>query len=586
MKRVLTAMLITPLISFSQPPAGGPYVVACVGDSITYGHGSTDRSSTSYPAQLQAMLGEGWKVLNFGHNARTALDEGKELNGEAGMGYRKSPEFRKAMECQPDVVLFMLGTNDSKPINWDGRADDVRRDYKALVADFRALDSNPLVVIGLSPFVKKDSFTIRESVVGGELVPWQREFARGARLPFVDVYSATKAAADEAYIGDGVHPNDTGYGVIAAAFADKLRELALPLAGRRAARGTKSPRLEFGPDGAFTVLQVTDVQDRAKLADRSAALLRAALAATRPGLVVLTGDNVDSGSNERGAFAGAMEPLISIFEEFNTPFCVTFGNHDSERTGEGFLTRQEQYDWLKTRGGGLFIDHDVPALTGVGSGAVELAMPGAAKPSFRIFVMDSGDYSPSGGYDGCHADQIAWYECAAKDGLPHLWFQHIIVPDANDTGLFRAAADGESGPLMPIRGANTNAVPVGGVLGAIKEGTCPPKWETYRNMEHTVDGRTLYDAWRANGHMTGAYFGHDHMNSFDGIDANGIRLGATKALTLNSYNDGDPGLRLFVIHSDGSFETEHATESHPFPKPADGAAYRPPSPQPLPRVEQ
>ncbi|MBQ2625570.1 MAG: hypothetical protein IJG18_10805 [Kiritimatiellae bacterium] len=202
-----------------------PLVVACVGDSITYGHGASKREKTAYPAQLQALLGDGWTVLNFGHNARTALDEGKEWNGRGGMGYRKSPQLAKALESRPDVVLFMLGTNDSKPVNWNDHADDVKRDYEKLVDDFLALTNAPVVVIAASPFVKKDSFSIRESVVGGELVPWQRELAQRRGLPLVDAYSATKAAAATSYIGDGVHPNDAGYGVLAEAFAAKLREL-------------------------------------------------------------------------------------------------------------------------------------------------------------------------------------------------------------------------------------------------------------------------------------------------------------------------------------------------------------------------
>ena len=344
-----------------------------------------------------------------------------------------------------------------------------------------------------------------------------------------------------------------------------------------------APRFEFDADGSFAFFQVSDIQDQGKLSDRSAAVLRAALAAAKPKLVILTGDNVNTASNRRDAFAGAMEPVIRIFEEFGTSFCVTFGNHDSERKGDDFLTRQEQYDWLKARGGKLFVDHDVPELTGVGSGMVELFVPGAEKPSVRLFPMDSGDYS-SGGYDGCHADQIAWYERVAADGVPHLWFQHIIVPDANDTGLFRAAKEGEKGIKMRVRGEEVQAVPAEGVLGVLKEHTCPPGWGAYRDKEHTAEGRTLYEAWRVNGRMVGAYFGHDHMNTFDGVDENGIRLGATKALTVKSYNDGDPGLRLIVVHPDGSFETEHATEKHPFPVPEGGKPYRPAAPQPLPRV--
>ena len=370
----------------------------------------------------------------------------------------------------------------------------------------------------------------------------------------------------------------------AAPFIRRAAALVLAAAALATASATAAPppRFEFDADGSFALFQVSDIQDQGKLSQRSADVLRAALAAAKPRLVVLTGDNVNTASNRRDAFAGAMEPVVKIFEEFHTPFCVTFGNHDSERTGDDFLTRQEQYDWLKARGGELFVDHDVPELTGVGSGCIELFVPGAEKPSVRLFPMDSGSYS-SGGYDGCHADQIAWYERVAADGVPHLWFQHIIVPDANDTGLFRAAKEGEKGVKMRVRGEEVQAVPAEGVLGELKEHTCPPGWGAYRDKEHTVEGRTLYDAWRANGHLVGAYFGHDHMNTFDGVDENGIRLGATKALTVHSYNDGDPGLRLFVVHPDGSFETEHATEKHPFPVPADGKPYRP-AKRPLPRA--
>ncbi len=363
---------------------------------------------------------------------------------------------------------------------------------------------------------------------------------------------------------------------------------ALCLADTPASAGTAAPRLEFGADGAFSFLQVTDIQDVGKLPDRGAAVLRAALAATKPGLVVLTGDNVEQGANGHAAFEGAMDPVVAIFEEFGTPFCVTFGNHDSERRGKDCYSRQEQYDWFRKRGGKLFVDHDVPELTGVGSGAVELFVPGAAKPSLRIFVMDSGDnaYGPDGrrnGYDGCHGDQIAWYERIAADGVPHLWFQHIIVPDVLDTGILRGARDGERrGPELTIRGERVRAAVADGVRGKILEPPCPPKQSTYHDKEHTVEGRTLYDAWRRNGHLLGAYFGHDHKNTFDGVDENGIRLGYTKALTLHSYNDDDPGLRLFVVHADGSFETEIGTEKHPFPVSEDGTPYRPAAPQPPP----
>ena len=557
------------------------YVVACVGDSITYGHGSTE--GRTYPAQLQEILGEGWQVLNFGHNARTALDDGKEWNGTEGMGYRSSPEFEKAKKSKPDVVIFMLGTNDSKPINWDDRSEDFKHDYTALVDDFLALDPAPVVIIGVSPFVKKDSFSIREWVVGEEIAPWQKAFAAERSLPCVDAHELLRKNAAEAFIGDGVHPNNTGYGFLANAFAAKLRELEPTLASRRAAhpRPIPIPRMEFDQEAAFAFLHVTDIQDRGKLSDRSAAVLRSSIAATKPALVVLTGDNVDGGWNGKEAFVKAMEPVVKIFEETGTKFCVTFGNHDSEKTGDDSFTRQQQYNWFRERGGKLFVDHDQPMLSGVGSGAIDIAVPDGGPALFRLYVMDSGDNAKGGGFDGCRRDQIEWYEGIAEN-LPHLWFQHIIVPDAADHGLFRAAAEG--GVDMVVRGEKIKAALSEGVAGELKGSLNATKWETYRDEDHTFQGRTLYQSWIRNGRMKGAFFGHDHFNTFDGIDENGIRIGATKALTVTAFNDGDPGLRLFVIHADGSFETESATEKKPFPAAEGGRPYRP-APLPLPRAK-
>jgi len=341
------------------------------------------------------------------------------------------------------------------------------------------------------------------------------------------------------------------------------------------------PRMEFGPDGTFAILHVTDVQVRQPVGGRAARAMREAIAATKPQLVVVTGDNVYR-CNGREEFPKLMGPMVEIFQEAGVPFCVTFGNHDSEDESGDRFTREEQYDWFKEQGGALWVDYDVPGLTGAGSGAIELAEAGVDGPCFRIFVMDC---CPFGGWDNCRTDQIAWYERVAADGLPHLWFQHVMVPDVFETGLFREAEEGEEGGVTRrVHGKDVRIVLADGVVGQLKEVPHATKPRDYRDARHTHGGRTLYDAWRANGHMVGAYFGHDHMNSFDGVDRNGIRLATTKAVTTTSYNDGDPGVRLIVVHPDGSFETEIGTLDHPFPVPDDGRPYRPAAPQPLPRA--
>ena len=341
-----------------------------------------------------------------------------------------------------------------------------------------------------------------------------------------------------------------------------------------------APSFEFGPDGTFTFFHLTDLHlnpNGRKLHPSVERIIRAALEKYRPSLLVLTGDNVNGQNgdvNARGKFEETVDPLIELFNSKEVPFCVTFGNHDSEKKGPDRFSRQEQYDYYKAKGGKFFVDHDVPELYGVGSGVVRIFKRAARKPSFNLFVMDSGDYPEATGagwpgYEGCHTDQIAWYE-RVSGSTPCLWFQHIIVPDVNVGGLFvdappcsdpKAKENDENGYKMDCPDGERRMLLSKGVAGVLKEHTCPPYWKTYRDEAHTFEGRTLYDSWKKMGNLKGAYFGHDHMNTFDGTDANGIRLGMTKCCTYWSYNDGNPGLRVFKVSADGTYSTEIFAES-------------------------
>ena len=216
----------------NAPAAPVPRVVACVGDSITWGGGATN----SYPALLQAELGEGWKVRNFGVNSRTARRDGKEFDLRPGdLDYRKTLSYTKSLSCKPDAVVLMIGTNDSKPPNWEETGDAFREGYADLVEGYLALDPRPVVVIGISPTVKGGGFTygVTEKIVGGGVVPVQRQVAEEKGLPTVDCRAVLDPHMATAYSGDGLHPNAEGNALLAAAFAAKLRELAPAIDARR-----------------------------------------------------------------------------------------------------------------------------------------------------------------------------------------------------------------------------------------------------------------------------------------------------------------------------------------------------------------
>src|SRR4030042_1584268 len=82
-------------------------LIACVGDSITYGSGISDRLNDSYPAQLQRMLRQydpAWEVQNFGARGATLLSRGD-------TPYIRESAYSGAKACNPDIVIIKLGTN-------------------------------------------------------------------------------------------------------------------------------------------------------------------------------------------------------------------------------------------------------------------------------------------------------------------------------------------------------------------------------------------------------------------------------------------------------------------------------------------
>ena len=129
-------MLFISIVGVAQTE---PIKVACIGNSITYGYGISNRDRDSYPSVLGQLLGDGYDVKNFGYSARTLLMKGDHP-------YMKEQIYQNALAYNPQIVVIKLGTNDTKPINWKYKK-SFTKDLSKMITDFKQLSSAPKIYL-------------------------------------------------------------------------------------------------------------------------------------------------------------------------------------------------------------------------------------------------------------------------------------------------------------------------------------------------------------------------------------------------------------------------------------------------------
>ena len=156
---------------------------------------------------LQHLLGEGFEVRNFGYN-----DAAARFDAETPYVWKRV--YRESLEWEPDIVILMLGTNDTKPWNWNPEV--FRRDYARIVDSYLALPSHPKVVlvapIRIFRVINMPILVLNPDVLEEGVRPAIRETGEEKGLPVVDLYSLFDSAR---YCRDGIHPQRHGARMLA-----------------------------------------------------------------------------------------------------------------------------------------------------------------------------------------------------------------------------------------------------------------------------------------------------------------------------------------------------------------------------------
>lgn len=197
-------------------PADRKIKVACVGDSITHGTEGESRTYPSYPWFLQQILGDGYEVGNFGVGGTRLMH-----SGGVTAAYVESAKYQPSLDFEPDVVIIMLGTNDSAAHAFKRFDTHFATDYQELINTYKNLPSSPKVIVATSPYAPAMSGT-SDAVINDYIIPYERELF--TKMDNVDGVVDVGAWSDGRYYlyFDNVHYSAEGYYSLALHYAKEI----------------------------------------------------------------------------------------------------------------------------------------------------------------------------------------------------------------------------------------------------------------------------------------------------------------------------------------------------------------------------
>ena len=297
----------------------------------------------------------------------------------------------------------------------------------------------------------------------------------------------------------------------------------------------------------FKIMQIADTQEGKNVSPDTLALINAAIEKEQPDLVVYSGDQIWNYASFKGNKDTVQSVLSKLTEPAYSrgiPFTVCFGNHDRQ-VG---LSNEEQLEIYRSLP--CFVGENAEGIDGCANHVIEIADEDGIK--FLLYCIDSNT-SLKIGYDNVHQNQIEWYkstrdEYEHKCGrlIPSIVIQHIPVPEVFE--LLNEVKKGTKGAVQGFRNHKGKWYTLDkskvNPTGFMKESPADP-------MENSGE----FDAMAEKGDVVGIYFGHDHINSFNG-KVRGIDIGYTQGAGFHIYGPGlDRGVRMINLNKNGTFNT-------------------------------
>eukprot|EP01134_Creolimax_fragrantissima_P004475 CFRG4475T1 len=173
--------------------------IACLGDAITSGNGSSHPGTSkeiysfergNYPIILESMLRSRFSkknitVRNYGRSGAQILIAG------ADIPYFQTKEHMFAISYRPNVVVLMLGTNDSKVKIWNNALRDqfIKNLATLLMSLSYKYGCRPKLWLMIPPPILEDNFELNGQILRNEVNPLLRDViapSSRSNMPIID----------------------------------------------------------------------------------------------------------------------------------------------------------------------------------------------------------------------------------------------------------------------------------------------------------------------------------------------------------------------------------------------------------------
>lgn len=201
----------------------GQIKVALVGDSVTYGHSLKNWPKNNYPALLSKALGDKYCVKTYGVSGSTVQPDGDQP-------YNKTKAYTWSHEYEAEIIVLMLGSNDSKPENWKG-TDKFREEYQILLDSYKQTENEPTIFICTPPTAYYpegvteglSNYDVQPAIIE-DIAEIVKDIAKENGCTLININDLTDGRRD-LFGKDNVHPNNDGAKAIAEIVYDYIINL-------------------------------------------------------------------------------------------------------------------------------------------------------------------------------------------------------------------------------------------------------------------------------------------------------------------------------------------------------------------------